>query len=1078
MRKTELGHVASADTRLDTPGADPARTDTVHVGTNPSAASSAIVRASAPAVGSGVAPEGEPARGDTIGRFVLLGTLGVGGMGIVYSAYDPHLDRKVAIKLLRAGAATTEGATARLLREAQAMAKINHPNVVIVHEVGTFRDQVYVAMEFAEGGTLREWLKSPRPPADIIANFIAAGRGLGAAHAVGLIHRDFKPDNVLLTADGAVRVTDFGIVGVAGELAVEKDRDAPVVDPVLHPLSGTTPLSQQLTKTGAIMGTPIYMPPEQFRGAVADARADQFSFCVALYEALYGERPFPGTTFEELQYNVLSGAMAPAPKGKDVPNRIRRALLRGLSAAPEDRFPSMAALLGELSRDTSRQTRRAVLAGTAVLVAGGGLAAFMLWPSAAERCSAGADRADLLWTAARRDKIQAAFDVSGRPHAPASFERLAATLATWDRSWKAGYADACEATHARESQTAALLDKRLLCLDRRLADARATVELIATGGADAVDRAVKVAAELPGTEVCADIAALTAAVPPPEDAATRTAVAAVRTQLDEARGLQRLGRSADGLAIARQAETAAAATGYRPVDAEALIAVGTMEHDTDDKASIATLRKAMLAAAEAGDDARFVEAATWVVFTSVVNGKPQGETRDLATLTDAIARGTRPPADVRVRLDNAIGYMLSRYGKPDEARARYEQALAVAEKELGPDHPGTMTTLNQLGNLAKVQGKFVEARELHERVLKSRERILGKDHPEVASALNNIGIDYRAEGKADEAKAVYDRALAIRIAAYGPDHTEVATTYNNLGGFYGGQEDSAKAEEMYEKARAIWEKKYGPDHIEVADVMMNLATVYEHRNELDRARATLEKVIAIYEKAYGKEHPSLAFAVNNLAMVAKMQGKPDEAYQLMDRALAINIAVYGEGHPDAADYTGNMATVLRAQGKFDEAEAMFGRALEAAEKAYGPDHPRLAQTLTNLGFFQMSRDRYEAAEASHRRGLAIFEGAFGKDNVYVSYSLLGLAGSLTGLKRAAEAIPLAERGLAIREATQQPARLVGEARHTLADALIATKSKANKKRAIEAVKKAMAEYEAGGDAEGVGECKVWLKEHD
>src|SRR6185503_16379592 len=166
------------------------------------------------------------------------------------------------------------------------------------------------------------------------------------------------------------------------------------------------------------------------------------------------------------------------------------------------------------------------------------------------------------------------------------------------------------------------------------------------------------------------------------DAATRKAVAAVRRQLDEVHGLERLGRPADALAAARKAETAAAATGYAPVDAEALIMVGSLEHNADDKGAIATLRRAMLAAAEAGDDARFVEAATWVVFTSVIDGKPQPETRDLAALTDAIAKGTHATADVRVRLDDAIAFMLATYGKPDEAQARYEQALALAEKEL------------------------------------------------------------------------------------------------------------------------------------------------------------------------------------------------------------------------------------------------------------------------------------------------------------------------------------------------------------------------------------------------------------
>ncbi len=274
----------------------------------------------------------EPLRGQSIGRFLVLDLLGSGGMGVVYSGYDPDLDRKVAIKLLRASALRTDDNQTRLLREAQAMARIKHPNVIKVHEVGTYNGQVYVAMEFADAGTVRAWMEEKaRSPREILAVFLEAGRGLAAAHAAGLVHRDFKPDNVLMSKDGSVLVTDFGLVSsLAGAQPVQPDK----------PLSRTTPLSQELTHTGAILGTPAYMAPEQFAGE-ATARSDQFGFCVSLYEALYGARPFEGKSYVELSARVSLGEITAAPKATAVPSWMRRVLLRGLAVAPSTRFASM-----------------------------------------------------------------------------------------------------------------------------------------------------------------------------------------------------------------------------------------------------------------------------------------------------------------------------------------------------------------------------------------------------------------------------------------------------------------------------------------------------------------------------------------------------------------------------------------------------------------------------------------------------------------------------------------------------------------------------------------------------------------
>jgi serine/threonine protein kinase len=273
---------------------DPATSETLIADST----SNASARASAPAVGRAGSGE-RPRRGDSIGRFVVLGVLGEGGMGVVYSAYDPHLDRKVAIKVLRPDVMSVGDAHARLLREAQAMAKIDHPNVVHVHEVGMLGEQVYVAMEFCDGGTLRAWLTTTRTRDAIIECFVQAGRGLAAAHAAGLVHRDFKPDNVLLAKDHTVRVTDFGLVTlVAGRAGNEPLPRAPT-DRDRELITSSSQLSENLTRTGSIMGTPTYMAPEQFEGHAATPRTDQFALCVALYEAVYGVRPFEGTTFGE-----------------------------------------------------------------------------------------------------------------------------------------------------------------------------------------------------------------------------------------------------------------------------------------------------------------------------------------------------------------------------------------------------------------------------------------------------------------------------------------------------------------------------------------------------------------------------------------------------------------------------------------------------------------------------------------------------------------------------------------------------------------------------------------------------------
>jgi predicted Ser/Thr protein kinase len=357
-------------------------------------------------------------RGAIVGRYLILDELGAGGMSVVYKAHDPDLDRTVALKLVLPflGERAVQFRDF-LLREAQALARLSHPNVVAVHDVGTFESQVFLAMEYVDGQTLRQWLKQePRGHREVLQQFLAAGQGLAAAHRAELVHRDFKPDNVIIGKDGRVRVLDFGLVRATNDLRSEPmlpivapssppaalqnlgdDTATPVLQqqpPPISSLGSLTPitprmLASSLSQAGYLLGTPRYMAPEQHLRQRVDGRTDQFGFCAALYEALYGRPPFNYNTMSELREEVLAGRFAPAPKDAKVPSRLRAILLRGLSPEPDARWPDMASLLAELGKDRAAAWRRAglIAGGVTALAAvvGGGVVAVHVKRTAARQ---------------------------------------------------------------------------------------------------------------------------------------------------------------------------------------------------------------------------------------------------------------------------------------------------------------------------------------------------------------------------------------------------------------------------------------------------------------------------------------------------------------------------------------------------------------------------------------------------------------------------------------------------------------------------------------------------------------------
>jgi eukaryotic-like serine/threonine-protein kinase len=835
-------------------------------------------------------------------------------------------------------------------------------------------------------------------------------------------------------------------------------------------LSGSA-LAHPLTMTGAVMGTPYYMAPEQFLGEVATARADQFSFCVALYQALYGAAPFAGSTFEDLRGAVLRGDLQPPPKGAKIPARLRRILLRGLSSDPTKRHASMNQLLLELGRDPRRRAGwiAAAVAATAGVVAT--VAVLSRHGDVASQCAAGAERVESLWNPAQQARMASSFLATKQPYAAASLQRATASIEQWQQRWRGGYIDACEDTRVRGTQSELLLDRRLLCLERHLADASATVELLVAGGGDAVERAVEATSGLPSVAVCADPSALLVAVAPPETPVAQRAVAEVRKQLDQAQGLRRVARFVSGLTRARAALAAAIATQYRPVQAEALLVLGQFLSDTANHEAEATLRRAMHVAAQVDDQPLLVASSSWLISAMARNSVPYLHTIEVAELAEAIAQHSRPSVEDRVRLIDAIGVAHHVHGHEAPARARLEEALALAERQLGPDHTLAMTVLTDLATVARAEGRYADAQRLLERVVSTRERLLGKDHPDVADSLNSLGHIYRTQGKLDEAKALYDRSRAILTEAFGVAHPRLANAYTSLGAYYTDLGDGAAAVDAYGKALAIKEKELGPNHADVGQALSNLAMAEESVGHLDRARELGERSLRILEGVFGTDHALIAITASNLGLVAHDQGRGDEAVRWFDRALQITERIHGPDHPDVADYLENTAAILQEQGKLAEAAARYTRSLEVVTKVFGADHARTGTGLVNLSNIRLQQhDDVQALELAER-GLKIFDAKLPATHPNRAYAHLAVGQALLAQHQAAEALPHMQQALAIREAAKLPPVFIAEARFFLAKALYASGSTT---AALAAAKRALSECADSGNAAMISELRAWL----
>jgi eukaryotic-like serine/threonine-protein kinase len=856
--------------------------------------------------------------GTTVGRYLVLERLGAGGMGVVYTAYDRTLDRKVALKILRRDRSGPHAET-RLVREAQALAQLAHPNVVAVHDVGEVGGHVLVAMEFVAGATLRQWLdRERRPWREVLRVFLAAGRGLAAAHAVGLVHRDFKPENVLLGEDGRVRVVDFGLARRAAEVSppAPSDASAGAAAAGAEPSALATPL----TVAGALVGTPAYMSPEQYRGEATSPRSDQFAFATALYEALYGEHPFRGGATSDLRGRIVEGRVREEPSATAVPPWLRRVLLRALAPDPEARYPSMEALLAALAEDpAARRRRRLVAAAAAVLVIAAGAAALWTLRARGQLCAGGGARLAEVWNPAVAQTAGAAFAASGKPYAAGVWRAVAARLSSYGAAWAAQHREACEATRLRGEQSEDLLDRRMACLERRRLELGALVgELGGAGRAlapEAVDRAADAVSSLGSLAECADAGLLTARVRPPSDPAVAARVESVEADLGRAKALWATGRFPEALTVAEGAAGQARELGYRPAEATALVRLGdVLDEEGRYAEEKAKLREALVAAEAGGDAPNRIRAQVQMAW---VLGYRLGEVEEAGfwmRLAEAGVVGLGGDAELAALVEVHQAIQMFQEGAYAEAAEHGLRALPALAATYGEESYEVGGAENDVGLALMQAGRYDDSRAHLERSIAIYRQLYGGEHPKVAEVQTNLALllwttrDF--EGSLREGLA----ALAIRRKVLPADHPDLAVALNNIGQSLQNLGRYGEARTYMIEALGLVERTRGPDHPDVAGMLNNLAYSYRVDHRYDEAAETYRRSLAVYEKALGPRHPLLAYPLVGLGITALERGRPAEAIAPLERAYALRRA--GEVQPkDRAGSTFQLARALAAAGR-------------------------------------------------------------------------------------------------------------------------------------------------------------------
>lgn len=886
-----------------------------------------------------------------LGRLRLLERLGAGAMGTVFAAYDPRLDRKVAVKVLR-----TNEASARVLAEARALARLAHPHVVAVHDADEVDGLVFIVMELAPGVPLRAWTSAPRDWRDVVRVLREAGAGIAAAHAAGLVHRDIKPDNILVGED-RTRVVDFGLANALGD-----------------------------DTTSA--GTPFYMAPEVLAGAAATPASDQFSFGVTMYEALYGKRPYdvaaassadtvPAEAYArardellaELQQAARCAGSALRPPGTHAPPWLHAIVTRALAAEPADRFASVAELVAALGRVRRRRTRLVAIAALGI-AAGATASALAFQRTPGDPCSGGPARVAAVWN----DDVRARVRV-GLGDAPWTAQTIGAIDAHAER-WQLGFRRVCAATRLHGEQSDTLLDLRMRCLDRALSRLDALARALASE-ADASARAAAPTAvgELPLTETCETMTSA-AELAMPTDPAQRAKAVAVESELDRAWAAFVLGRYQDARPILAAGEAALEGVAAPRLRAAVLVLAASVEARIGDpQVARRRLDDALLAAAEAGAPELEYEVWTRRLRNELFAGDP-AKVIEWSTFARAAAkRAGRDGAEV----DGIVGEALRAAGKHDDARELFTRALASAD----PLRPEQRAVIEM--NLGSVELATGNAAAALVTLGRARDRVLsavGDRHPDLALYADKLAAAHRARGKLRDALRLHDQSLALRIAAFGASDRAIATAllYRAQTRLEAGELRDARAD--ITRARQIRETVYGATSARLGEVVAVHGDVIAAGGARDEAAAYYDRAAELDRRL---ELSARRFAIGipvELDAIAPLG--PDETPSV-ERVAALAgrielLAKAGRQH-EASE----LAAALR--NRFDPArDPALGYAIATAQLAAGDRAGAaelLAMLVPDLGneptrvalriFVALARTSDTQAQAAARAAISLYQ---------------------------------------------------------------------------------------------------------
>lgn len=800
----------------------------------------------------------------TAGRFRIDGRLGAGGMGVVYAAFDPELDRKVAIKLLHADSAS-ETQQERMRAEARALARLDHPNIVGVHEIGTLGSRLFIAMELVDGVPLSTWLETPRPWREVADVALQAGRGLAAAHDAGLVHRDFKPANVMLRKDGRAVVLDFGLARIHEDSRARESTTAGAAD------SGTAE-----TEATAIAGTPAYMAPEQHVGRAATPRSDQFSFCVAIYEAAYGERPFDAKTRIGLLDAIDQGKFRPRPKSRNVPAWFRRILQRGMQPASGDRWPSMEALIEAIEQGIDRPRRRRQYG----LVAGGlalaSYAAVGTMGGEPEPCARFAMQLQGVWDPEIRGRLDARYE--GGDAWPSVRDRIDATGAAWTERWKA----TCEATHVHGTQSDDLLDWRMACLESDRRALAAAIGHLEDGDQDMVQRAVQSSVfDRAGQRCEADDSSRR--VPLPAEGPERDRYHAMLELAAQQRAVAALASDPRGALAVLDALEIDPDTHPDVVFAIEYVRGDVLrELDRIDDAYAAWKRSARAADA-AGDNIGFVDSASLLGFV---------DAQDLHRLDAAEVWIERAKSRAElVELSHKMRFVL---GLRTAVVTRFSGDPVTAAKEL-------------------------------EALIEQEGPHLGQGNQGVLH--HNLAELYGVLGDIDRAADEYRLAIELRSADYGPGHRLVGHSRFQLSRVFIERNEPEQAEKELELAEEIFANATGAvaERIMVADTRAVLAAI---QGQLDVADTRMSKAIALGVSELGPNDKRLATLLVNHARILMMLGKHEQAASQVQRGIDVEREAAGAESAGLGDGYSLWAEIEFARGDPGEARRLAQQAAD------------------------------------------------------------------------------------------------------------------------------------------------------